>query len=170
MTTEPNYVLVNQYGERYVIVPVHPATKKYFLVSTQSKDGFVRARLDSLLGLALQIGTEKSTYRRRKIRRKPRGTSINLVLSQNLSHASIMENTLEILGRLLDKTFRNFFFMYVRGAAKTGSSDNYAVNRFLDDFNITEEEWNLDSAKKAYRDYMSTVPGFEQRNSRLQSA
>ena len=165
--TENSYVLINDLGERYVEVPVKPETRKYFLHINKSRDGYVRTRIDSLLGIALGIGTEKDTYRKRKLRRKIPGTRIKLVLSQSLTHGKLKESTLVAIGQLLDKTFRECFFMYVRGAVKTGCSDNYAVCKFLDEFGITEEDWTMDTAKKAYRDYMAVAPGFENRNAAL---
>jgi hypothetical protein len=160
---ENSYVLKNDKGERYVEVAVTPATKKYFTHINRSKDGFVRTRIDSLLGLTLAIGTQRDLYRKRSVRRKPPGNKIKLVLSESLDHGKITDLTLGTIGMLLDKMFRECFFMYVRGAAKTGCSDNFAIVKFLDEFGITEDDWNVDTAKKAYRDYMGGAPGYEAR-------
>lgn len=164
---ENSYVLTNNLKERYIEVPVSAVTRKYFLTVSKSQDGFVRARLDSMLGMTMAIGTERDIYRKRKIRRKPTGHKIKVVLSERLEHGKIKEKTLISMGILLDKVFRECFFMYVRGAAKTGCSDNYAVNCFMDEFGITEDEWSVDTAKKAYRDYMERAPGFDGRKASL---
>lgn len=162
-----NYVLVNDAGEKYVSVPVMPVTRRYFLTVYKGKKGFVSTRADEPLGIMLQLAAAKEQYRRQQIRRKLPGTCLKLILSQDLEHGKINELTLATLGALLDSTFREFFFMYVRGAAKTGCSDNFAICRFLEDFNIKEEEWALETAKRAYRYYMGKTPGYEERNAKL---
>ena len=162
-----NYILVNDAGEKYVSVPVMPATRRYFLTVYKGRKGFVSTRADEPLGIMLALASAKEQYRRQQVRRKLTGVCLKLILNQDLEHGKIDELTLVTLGNLLDSTFREFFFLYVRGAAKTGCSDNYAICRFFEDFNIKEEEWSLDTAKRAYRYYMDKTPGYEERNARL---
>ena len=153
-----NYVLVNDFKERYIEVPVRPVTRVYFVNSTKSKGGFVRTRLDHTLGMILGQVTVKDSYRKRKIRRKGVGMArIKLVLSSDLEHGKISERSIQQLGVLLDKFFRDVFCMYVQGAVRTGCSENYAVTLFLDDYGICEDVWSLDTAKKAFRDNKKNV-------------
>lgn len=148
-----SYVLKNDLGQRYVEVPVHKATRQFFWREYNAKNGYVKATLDNWLGSSLLCVNEKPIYRRIVVRRKSRDVKIKIVLPQDIAFSKVTADRLEALGKLMDSSFRNIFYSYVKGAVQTGCSENFGVIRFLDVYAISEDDWNEETAKKAWRDY-----------------
>jgi len=157
MPEELSFVLKNDHGQSYIEVPVHRATRVFFQREFGVNGGFVKARLDNLIGTALQLAAEKPTYRRVSVRRKAQTHKMKIVLPQELSYGKITECRLEAIGKHLDAMFRQQFFLFVKGAVVTGCSDNFAVVSFVENYRIKEDDWAMDTAKKAWRDYKSRI-------------
>lgn len=153
MPEELSFVLKNDAGQRYIEVPVHKATRVFFLREFGAKGGFVKAKLDNLLGTSIQMAVEKPIYRRILVRRRSPEHKMKIVLPQEVAFGKITECRLEAIGKHLDAMFRQQFFLFVKGAVVTGCSDNFAIISFLEQYKIREDDWAMDTAKKAWRDY-----------------
>ena len=148
-----SYVLQNDFGQKYIEIPMEAKTRKYFQVISDFRAGFVYIRKDNWLGTALGLMSERNNYRRITLRRKSRDFKMKVVLPDDYRYLKFTEAKIANLGCHLDTVFRQQFYSFVLGATRTGCSDNFAVIQFLELHGITEEEWSLDTAKKAWRDY-----------------
>jgi hypothetical protein len=148
-----SFVLVNDNGQRYIEVAVSKATRCYMAAVFGFENGFLNARLDSLVGSAISLGTVKLPYRRTVVRRKSMLTKIKVVLPKSIKHGAVTEDNLYNLGLHFDYFFRQQFLAFVHGAVLVGSSDNFAVVKFLEVYEIEEEILAMDTAKKIWRDF-----------------
>ena len=152
-TAMVNYRKTDAEGRHYVDVPVTNAVYTYFM-KEYAKEGekFVHGRLNGSLGGLVRLLVEKQPYRQCTLRKKIPGKKLRLVLPDSLKNVIVREESLLALGNHFESMMRQEFIAFVSGASLTGSSVNFAVERFLSFYEISTDDWSADTARKCYRD------------------
>lgn len=157
-TPDLNAVKVEANKRAYLQIELPKHVCRYFIMKFGNDDGNIHCRLDSFFGEYISGICEHKYYRFRKTRAiKTSKSMLTLVLPDDLRAAHISVTQLPMISNYLQKLFREHFYVFMEAGRITAQSEMSVTSCFLEMYQITHKEWDLDTAYKSWKDYKKNI-------------
>mgnify|MGYP006899150197 CR=1 FL=1 len=139
-------------------IPV-PAHVREFLIKEFGPDPWP-IHQNQFMGVVVKMKVEKHPFRQLErhvsIVPDPR-RCVRLTLPTALKHYTLEQESTKAIGDLLNKFFQQQMFKFVQGQAVVTGNDRAALRCFMNLYGINPETYDLEVARKAYRDYKDRI-------------
>ena len=135
---------------RFIEVPTKPHIKT-FITNEYGENGVLVAKQNQFLGVAVATILEKIPHLRVKSRKKAAGCFLKIYLPDEIKHAKVSEQSIELLSTFFEKLLFEKLCSFVRYAHEVGLSERGAVTSFLKIYDIENEVWDYDAAYSCWK-------------------
>lgn len=112
---------------------------------------------NTFLGRTVGMKVEKLPYRQLDRPEPITGSVLRLTLPTALKHYTLTPESAKKLGLVLDKFFQQQFIQFVKGQVAVTQNERGAVRCFYKLYDINPSDFDLEEARKVYRDYKDRV-------------
>jgi hypothetical protein len=118
---------------------------------------------NTFMGVTVKMKVQKQPFRQ-GLRLEPeaaQGAVLRLTLPTALKHHVLTGESCKSIGDMLNKFFQQQMFQFVQGQAAVTGNDRQALRCFYKLYDINPSDYDLEVARKAYRDYKDRIIGAE---------
>lgn len=115
---------------------------------------------NQFLGSTLKLVLTKQPYRINRpklVLPAKRQVQMQVQLPKALKHYIVEEQGLQELGKWMEKFFLQQLISFVKGAAAYGQPEYNALVKFFAHYNLDADSYDIESARKAMRDYRANL-------------
>lgn len=142
-----------------ISVPVKRHVLQFFMMEFGPQPMYIHQ--NQFLGKTLKLCLTKQPYRidRPKPSPFPRKGMVQMEvqLPKSLKHYIITENSLKEFGEWCEKFFLQQMISFVKGAALYDAPEYNALVKFFDHYKLDADSYDIESARKAMRDYRANL-------------
>jgi hypothetical protein len=112
---------------------------------------------NTFMGRTVRMKVEKLPYLQLNRPELLTGSAIRLTLPTALKHYRITVESAKQLGEMLDKHFQEQMIQFVKGQVAVTQNERAALKCFYKLYEIDPSHYDLEEARKVYRDYKDRV-------------
>jgi hypothetical protein len=110
------------------------------------------------MGRTLRMMAEKQPYRQlNRPTPPPESASYRCALPTALKHYVITPDSAREVGEMLEKYFQQQLIMFVKGQIAATGNERQALRSFMKLYDINPSQYDLEHARKVFRDYKDNV-------------
>lgn len=109
------------------------------------------------MGRTVRMKVEKLPYLQLNRPELLTGSAIRLTLPTALKHYRLTPESAKQLGEMLDKMFQEQMIQFVKGQVAATQNERAALKCFYKLYEINPSDYDLEEARKVYRDYKDRV-------------
>jgi hypothetical protein len=137
-------------------IPVPPHVRQFLLKKFGADPHHVHQ--NTYIGRQVLMVTEKLPYRLTRVSPPPMPSSCyRIILPSVLKHHSITEDGRRALGAALEKYFLDCMISYINGFVAATQNERAGLRAFFALYDINPDDYDLETGRKAYRDYKDRV-------------
>lgn len=134
-----------------VSIPVRPFVKKIILIEEGEEP--IKVRLDTLLGRLIYSSVGKQAI---SIKMKEEYSEVlEFDLPRKISDYSFNRVKLALINETYYQRFKDIMFVYFRAQTKAGLTLREAIDNFFEDYQIGEDEYNRETARREWNRYLN---------------
>jgi hypothetical protein len=141
-------------------IPVRPHVRQFLLKELGAEP--VAVHQNNFLGAIVKMKVEKRPFRQLHTPKAepldPRH-HVRLTLPTALKHHVLTDESSAAIGKMLDKYFLQQMFQFVQGQVAVTGNERRALRCFFQLYDIDPSQYDLEVARKAYRDYKDRIIG-----------
>lgn len=112
---------------------------------------------NTFLGRTVRMKLEKLPYRQLHRPELATGSVVRLTLPTALKHYTLTPESAKEVGEMLDKFFQQQMIQFVKGQVAVTQNERAALRSFYKLYDINPSDYDLEEARKVYRDYKDKV-------------
>lgn len=112
---------------------------------------------NTFMGRSVRMKTEKLPYRQLDRPVAASGPVLKLVLPTALRHHTLTAESAKQIGEMLNKFFQQQMIQFVKGQVAVTQNERAALRSFYNLYEINPSDYDLEEARKVYRDYRDKV-------------
>jgi len=132
-------------------IPVRPHVRQ-FLIGEFGAEPIV-AHSKNMIGSTVVLVAQKLPYELGAPKQAPITSSIKIKLPLSLKHFKITPTKAEKLGYAFEKLFQLSLVQFVKGQVALSDNEGHAINSFYALYDINPDDYDVESARKCWRDY-----------------
>jgi hypothetical protein len=132
-------------------IPVRPHVKAFLLGEFGLEP--IAAHSKGLVGSALNCVAQRIPYNLTASKLPSGGCTIQIKLPLSLKHYKITPDNAKKLGYHFEKLFQQALIQFIKGQVAITDNDSHAIKTFYALYNINPDDYDLESARKCWRDY-----------------
>jgi hypothetical protein len=136
-------------------IPVRAHVRQYLL--KEFGPDVWQIHQNTFLGRSVRMKVEKLPYRQLSRPEVHTGTVVRLSLPTALRHYTLTPESAKELGEMLDKFFQQQMIQFVKGQVAVTQNERAALRCFYKLYDINPSDYDLEEARKVYRDYKDRV-------------
>ncbi|WP_375418146.1 hypothetical protein [uncultured Hymenobacter sp.] len=137
-------------------IPMRPHVKQYFLKEFGPEP--LQIHQNTFLGRMVAMNVEKQPYRQlHRVVAPSEQASYRLTLPTALKHYVLTLESLREMGETLDKFFQQQLILFVKGQIAVTGNERAALRSFFKLYEINPSDYDLEAARKVFRDYKDKV-------------
>ncbi len=136
-------------------IPVRPHVRQFLLVEFGPEPW--RIHQNTFLGRTVGMKVEKLPFHQVARRPAVEGPAVRLTLPTALRHYTLTATSAKELGAMLDKFFQQQLIQFVKGQVAATKNERAALRSFYKLYDINPTHYDLEEARKVYRDYRDKV-------------
>ena len=136
-------------------LPVHAHVRQFLLKELGPEP--INIHQNTFMGRSVRMKTEKLPYRQLDKPVAVTGPVLKLVLPTALRHYSLTLESAKQIGEMLNKFFQQQMIQFVKGQVAVTQNERAALRSFYKMYEINPTDYDLEEARKVYRDYRDKV-------------
>jgi hypothetical protein len=112
---------------------------------------------NTFMGRTVRMKVEKLPYLQLNRSEASVGSAVRLTLPTSLKHYRLTAESLKQLGEMFDKLFQEQMIQFVKGQVAVTQNERGALKCFYKLYEIDPSDYDLEEARKVYRDYKDRV-------------
>lgn len=112
---------------------------------------------NTFMGRTVRMKVEKLPYRQLDRPEPIVGSVLRLTLPTALKHYTLTSSSAKEVGEMLDKFFQQQMIQFVKGQVAVTQNERAALRSFYKLYDINPSDYDLEEARKVYRDYKDKV-------------
>ncbi|RDC63296.1 hypothetical protein [Adhaeribacter pallidiroseus] len=143
-----------------ISIPVRKHVKEFLLQEFGLPgENFIRIHQNTFLGKTIVMAVDKLPYRQLKTKKEKSGNvaEISLQLPKALKHYAMTEDNMKALSDFFEKYFQQQLLFFVKGQVARTGNELAAITMFMNLYQIDTESYDLEVARKCWRDYKDRI-------------
>ena len=129
-------------------------------------EDFIRVHQNSFLGKTIVMAIEKLPYRQLKEKEvliKPTKAGVlkiaelKILLPKDYKYYAILPEKKRFLADFLEKDFQQKFIFFIKGQVAVTGNELASIKMFMNLYQVDSESYDIDVARKCWRDYKDRV-------------
>lgn len=144
----------------FITIPVRKHVREFLLkeFATPGED-YIRVHQNTFIGKTIVMAVDKLPYRQLKEKEAKGGNiaELSLQLPKALKHYVMTEQNKKALSEFFDKYFQQQLLFFVKGQIAATGNELAAITMFINVYQIDTESYDLELARKCWRDYKDRI-------------